>query len=147
LLVPQPEDLHRQLTRADPVVPGTGEAALAGRGLPVALNIDAIEFSGGDDDGKHKQRAFRVDELRRLFREVLAPFRFNPATEHRWWLPPLAFFRGARVNELAQLNPQTDVAYPDGIPYLLITEGTEADEAVWKSVRRACSGRFACTRI
>ncbi|MBS0450334.1 MAG: tyrosine-type recombinase/integrase [Proteobacteria bacterium] len=106
------------------------------QGFPMALTTRAIEFKGEDDEGKNKQRAMTTAELRRLFGEVLAPFRDEPAQAHRWWLPVLAFYTGARVNELCQINPQIDVrTSPEGIEHLLITEDTEGDPGIKKSVK------------
>lgn len=106
------------------------------QGFPVTLTTEGIEFTGEDDDGKHRQRAFRRDELERLFRVALAKFRDDDEQDHKWWLPVLDFYTGARVNELCQINPITDIlTSADGIDYLLITEDTEGDARLKKSVK------------
>jgi integrase len=105
-------------------------------GFPTTLTTEGVEFSGDDDEGKDKQRAMKHTELEQLFHRVLAPYRDSPDEAHLWWLPVLAFYTGARVNELCQLNPQTDLRIsPEGINYVFITAKTEADERVRKSVK------------
>jgi integrase len=105
-------------------------------GFPVTLTTEGVEFLGDDDEGLKKQRAFNSNELTRLFHTELAGFRADGGETHKWWLPVLAFYTGARVNELCQVNPQTDVGTSkEGIPYILVTEDTEGDERVRKSVK------------
>lgn len=74
-------------------------------GFPTSITTKGIEFTGEDNQGTNKQRAITRDELDRLFHQVLAGFRESPGEAHKWWLPALAFYTGARVNELCQLNP------------------------------------------
>lgn len=106
------------------------------QGFPIALTTEGIEFTGEDDEGKNRQRAFRPDELERLFHGELLKFKGDEGQAHKWWLPVLAFYTGARVNELCQLNPSTDVLVTEGgIHYLLISEDTEGDSRVRKSVK------------
>lgn len=106
------------------------------QGFPTHLTTEGVEFKGEDDKGKNKQRAMTQQELEQLFHRELAPVRNDESQAHKWWAPVLAFYTGARVNELCQLNPQTDIGVsPEGINYLLITEDTEGDERVRKSVK------------
>lgn len=106
------------------------------QGFPTTLTTRAIEFAGEDDGGNSKQRALRDDELQRLFQEVLTPHRGNPMTCHMWWLPMLAFYTGARVNELCQANPQCDFGVStEGIHYLTISQQTPGDSRIRKSVK------------
>lgn len=106
------------------------------QGFPLTITTRAIEFKGENDEGRNKQRAMTPGELKRLFHEVLAPLRDDKSQVHKWWLPMLAFYTGARVNELCQLNPQTDIrTSPEGIEHILITEDTEGDERLRKSVK------------
>ena len=107
-------------------------------GFPVNLNVRTITLGRADNTGEKSQRALKHAELQRLFHgQELQSFKADPAQAHKWWLPTLAFYTGARVNELCQLNPQTDILHdPDtDIDYVLITDETEADERVTKSVK------------
>ncbi|MBE7370031.1 DUF6538 domain-containing protein [Ramlibacter pallidus] len=106
------------------------------QGFPVSLTTEGIEFLGEDDEGLRRQRALTREELAQLFHIELREFRTLQAEEHKWWLPALAFYTGARVNELCQVNPQTDIGTAkDGIPYVLVTEDTPADDRVRKSTK------------
>lgn len=107
-------------------------------GFPDRVSADAIEFEGEDDRGDKRQRALRADELSRLFHgPELQACKLDGARAHMWWLPVVAFYTGARVNELAQLNPQVDVQQDaeSGIDYLVIDEKTAADPRIKKSVK------------
>lgn len=105
------------------------------QGFPVTLTTEGIEFSGEDDEGDNKQRALTQDELRHLFDRALAPYRADEGEDHKWWLPVLEFYSGARVNELCQLNPQTDFGLQSGIHFIRITAQTASDERIKKSVK------------
>lgn len=106
------------------------------QGFPTALTTEGVEFKGKDNEGRKKQRAMTRQELEQLFHRELAPVRNDENQAHKWWLPALGFYTGARVNELCQVNPQTDIGVsPEGINYLLITDETEGDERVRKSVK------------
>jgi integrase len=65
-----------------------------------------------------KRRGFSSDELRTLF-AALAPRRAE--TPARFWVPALALFSGARLNELCQLAV-SDIGEADGIPFLDFSE-------------------------
>jgi integrase len=79
-------------------------------GFPPHLTTDGCDYTGNRKDGENKQRALTIDELRRLFEgPELHSFSTNPEELHKFWLPVLALYTGARVNELCQINPQTDV--------------------------------------
>lgn len=112
-------------------------------GFPVTLTLEGIGYTGAAKDGQNKQRAFRPDELRRLFGPELEALRGSPATEHMFWLPHVGLYTGARVNEICQLNPQTDIAQEaaTGIWYFDFTEETPADEGVEKSIKNRMSRR------
>ena len=108
------------------------------RGFPTTLTTAAIEFDGDDDGGKNMQRAMTDAELEILFHgPELQAARSSEQAAHKWWLPVTAFYTGARANELAQINPQTDVLVdkPTGIHYLRITDESEGHERIKKSVK------------
>ena len=112
------------------------------QGFPTTLTTEGTEFGGDHDEGKNKQRALTHKELERLFEDELSRFKGDPSASHRWWLPALAYYTGARVNELCQLNPMTDVLVSsDGIHHLLLSELTEGDLKVRKSIKTGVSRR------
>lgn len=108
------------------------------QGFPTTLTTEAIEYRGDRVEGENKQRAFKETELKRLFEgPEIQGFSLNPKVVQRFWLPVLALYSGARVNELCQLNPQTDV-YEDassGIWCLNMTEETESHDGIKKSIK------------
>ena len=111
-------------------------------GFPTTLTVKGAEFSGPSPAGESKQRSFSAAELRRLFEgpEVLG-FGANVKTMHKYWLPHLGLFTGARVNELCQLNPASDIATEDGIWHFIFTESGESAVGVKKSIKNATSKR------
>lgn len=114
------------------------------QGFPTTLTTDGISYQGLREEGENRQRAFRQDELERLLNgPEMAEFAADPALEHRYWMVHLAFYTGARVNELCQINPQSDVLREaqTGIWYVQITEDTEGDERIEKSVKNQPSRR------
>ena len=120
------------------------KSAWQDQGLPATLTTDGIEYQGTREKGENQQRAFKTDELVRLFGSpVLVKAKEDAAQEHKYWLPAIGLYTGARVNEICQLNPQTDVCQdPDtGIWMLRITEDTESDDRVRKSTKNESSRR------
>ena len=114
------------------------------KGFPLGLTTDGTEYHGDRYGGESKQRAFTLPELKRLFEgtEIQAIAK-NPKLAHHFWLPHLGLFTGARVNEICQLNPQTDiVSEPEtGIWHIWITTESESDSRVRKSVKTGESRR------
>jgi hypothetical protein len=107
-------------------------------GFPPGLNVDTVEFQGDDDSGRRKQRALRLGELERLFHgPELQACKADPERAHMWWLPVLAFYTGARVNELMQLNPLVDIRCDPSteIDYIEISAKTPGDPRIVKSVK------------
>lgn len=108
------------------------------QGWPLGLTCEGIEYTGDREKGENKQRAFKRAELEKLFHgPELQAAANNRTREHEFWLPAVGLFTGARVNEVCQLNPQTDILKdPEtGIDYFLITDEGETDEGVRKSVK------------
>jgi len=112
------------------------------QGFPLSLTTDGIKYTGTRKDGEDKQRALRPDELHRLYHgpECVA-FAADPAQAHRYWLPLVGLYTGARVNEVCQVNPQCDIREEEGVWFFNITEETEAAEGVAKSVKNKTSFR------
>lgn len=107
-------------------------------GFPPNITTDGCGYTGTAKGGESKQRALTKDELKRLFEgQELQGFSSNPDELHKFWLPVLGLYTGARVNELCQINPQTDV-FKDlntGIWCIRLTEDSEAAEGVVKSMK------------
>lgn len=63
---------------------------------------------------------------------------------HCYWILHLGLYTGARVNEICQINPQTDILKDEesGYWYLWIDEKTEADPRIRKSVKTGESRRL-----
>jgi integrase len=79
------------------------------------------------DEGR---QPFSDADLVKLFSADLyrAPYRQVDRTQlGRYWVPLLALYHGARMNELCQLEV-ADVREADGIPFIRITEESEAGE-------------------
>src|SRR5690606_20998699 len=114
------------------------------RGFPTSLTVKLIEYRGSKAGGANRQRAFKVPELKRLFEgPEMRGFARDPAEHHRFWLPHVGLYTGARVNELCQLHPKHDIQKePSGIWYFKITEDGEAVEDVRKSVKTGASRRL-----
>lgn len=108
------------------------------QGWPIALTTEGIEYSGDREGGEEKQRALKPAEIERLFHgpELQAAIK-DPRREHEFWLPAVGFYTGARVNEVCQINPQTDILKePEtGIDYFLITAEGETGPGARKSVK------------
>jgi Phage integrase family len=106
------------------------------QGFSSTLTIEGTEYQGDAEEGANKQRAITQGELEQLFHHLLLPYSQNPSEDHKWWLPVLAFYTGARVNELCQLNPQVDIGVTsDQIHFLHISQDTEGDLRIKKSVK------------
>lgn len=114
------------------------------RGFPTSLTVKLIEYRGSKSGGANRQRAFKVPELKRLFESpVMQGFAKDPSEHHRYWLPHVGLFTGARVNELCQLHPKHDIQKDEtGIWYFKITEEGEEVEDVRKSVKTGASRRL-----
>lgn len=68
--------------------------------------------------------------------------RHNPQTEAHFWLPLVGLLTGARINEICQINPQTDVLQDEaGIWYFNISSEGDADARVTKSIKNKVSRR------
>lgn len=114
------------------------------RGWPTTLTTDGVRYTGSRRDTENGQRAFQAEELKRLFEGAeMMGFAQDPALAHKYWLPHLGLFTGARVNELCQLNPQVDITQDmrSGTWYLDITDESEGHQGVDKSIKTGSSKR------
>jgi integrase len=110
------------------------------QGFPIGLTVDAIEYQGTRERGEDKQRALSSSELQRLFLgDEMQAIAADPAKASHYWLPLLGLHTGARINELCQINPETDWIKQEGIDCLSITTDTEPGEDVTKSIKTGTS--------
>ena len=116
-----------------------GRVNFQDEGFPTTLTVEKVRYEGDRKDGEEGQRALEPAELKRMFEgSEMQSFASDPALAHQFWLPTIGLFTGARVNEICQLNPQTDILkdYDTGVDYFLISAKTEAAEGVIKSVKK-----------
>lgn len=112
-------------------------------GFPVGLTLDEATYSGDRKPGENKQRAFRPDELKRMFEgEEMKALAADPAEHHKFWLPLICLYTGSRVSEVAQLNPQTDIKQDsEGVWHFELSEETEGEEGLAKSIKTGVTRR------
>ena len=114
------------------------------QGWPMSLTTEGVQYIGTRRESEGGQRHFEPDELKRLFEGAeMAAFARDTSQAHKFWLPHLGLFTGARVNEICQLNPQTDIRADvrSGVWFLDITDDSESHKHVEKSVKTAGSRR------
>lgn len=114
------------------------------QGFPTTLTTEGQQYQGDRKEGENKQRPFRQAELKRLFEgPEMQSYAADPALAHCYWLPHIGLYTGARVNEICQLNPQTDILQDEesGIWYFWITDETEGHENIAKSTKNDVSRR------
>ncbi len=113
-------------------------------GFPLHLTVSGARYTGKKENAGMKQRAFTNDELERLFHgPELQSYKLDVAQAHKFWLPAIGLCSGARVNEICQLNPQSDVLQDRAtdVWHFWITTETEGDERIIKSTKKATSKR------
>ena len=109
-----------------------------------SLTTEGVQYVGSRRDPEAGQRHFEPEELKRLFEgDEMAAFAGDRTQAHKYWLPHLGLFTGARVNELCQLNPQIDIGQDthSKVWYLDITDESQSHEGVDKSVKTGSSKR------
>ncbi|MBE0472119.1 MAG: site-specific integrase [Methyloprofundus sp.] len=101
-------------------------------------DLAAIKYNGSRSEPENKQRSFKHDELVTLFTcEKMKGFCKNGKDVHKFWLPALGLFTGARVSEICQVDPQRDIVQDEsGIWYISINDNGEG-----KSVKTAAGIR------
>lgn len=101
-------------------------------------SMHSIEYTGSRSEPEGKQRSFTSDELVRLFTcKKMVDRCLDERLVHKFWLPAVGLFTGARVSEICQINPQRDVILDDsGVWYLSINDDEEG-----KSVKTAAGIR------
>jgi len=104
------------------------------------LTTDYIDYEGDREEDERKQREMTREELKLLFEGLeMKRLAVNTKDSHKYWLPVIGLYTGARVNEICQLNPQVDIKQEYGIWMFHITEETEAAPGVRKSVKTKTS--------
>ena len=110
--------------------------------FPYHLTTEGIKYKGSRKEGERKQRAFKPDELVRLFEgDTFRQFANDVTQQPQYWLPLIGLFTGARVNEICQLNPQVDIDTEAVIPFFDFTAESEGDERITKSIKNKTSVR------
>lgn len=106
------------------------------QGFPVGLSVKFAAYKGTREDSEEQQRNLKAHELVRLFGSAeYAALAKAPDMAHKYWLPLLALYSGARPRELCQINPQVDFGVEGDVPFFLVSEKTEGDEGVVKTVK------------
>ena len=112
------------------------------QGFPRHLTVEGIAYRGNMKAGQHKQRPFTADELTHLFTcEYMNSARRSLSREHEFWFPLIGLYTGARINEVCQLNPQSDIRQEQGIWVFDFTDEGEAVEGVRRSIKNEVSKR------
>ncbi len=110
--------------------------AFGDQGFPRGLGVEFATYKGTRKHKEEQQRNFKAHELKALFESPqYKAFAEAPGDAHKYWFPLVALYTGARPRELCQINPQADVGERDGVPYLLISGETAADDKVVKTVK------------
>lgn len=106
------------------------------QGFPTGLSVKFATYKGTREENEAQQRNLKPQELVRLFGSPqYAELATAPDTAHKYWLPLLALYSGARPRELCQINPQVDYGVEGDIPFFLISAKTAADVDVVKTVK------------
>ena len=115
------------------------------QGFPANLTTSKINYRGKRLEGENRQRPFTLEELRILFNsKEMTGYFSDPVMIQRFWFPLTGLYSGARVNEICQINPQTDIKQEKKscIWYFDINETTEGDERIKKSTKNKVSRRL-----
>lgn len=114
------------------------------QGFPTNLTTTKISYRGKRIKGENKQRPFTPEELKTLFNnEQMNAYKADTILIQKYLLPLTGLYTGARVNEICQINPQTDIQQEKktGIWYFDINEKTEGDARIKKSTKNEVSRR------
>lgn len=107
-------------------------------------HINYKDFGGLRGKGENKQRALKLEEIKLLINDYrMQSFCNISGDNYKYWLVMIGLFTGARVNEICQLNPQTDVIQDEksGIWFFNLTEDSISGVGVNKSLKNAHSFR------
>jgi len=106
------------------------------RGAFDGVNVSGVHYNGDRSSPENGQRSFKANELEKLFAcKEMKEHCANGGQVYKFWLAVIALYTGMRVNEICQLNLNTDIVNGDGVWYFLISSKTESAEGVTKSVK------------
>lgn len=113
------------------------------QGWPMTITLDGVRYTGSRKKSEAGQRAMTNHEMKRLFEgPEMQAFASNPRDAHRYWLPHVSLFTGARMNELCQVNPQVDIKQDEsGIWFLSLDESSDGHVDIKKSIKTSGSRR------
>ncbi|WP_313064700.1 site-specific integrase [Achromobacter animicus] len=113
------------------------------QGWPMTITLSGVKYVGSRKEPEAGQRAMLPHELARLFEGAeMKAFSADASEAHKFWLPHVALFTGARMNELCQVNPQVDVRQDEsGLWFLDLNQKTPGHAKIKKSVKTAGSSR------
>ncbi|PPD35833.1 MAG: hypothetical protein CTY19_01955 [Methylomonas sp.] len=114
------------------------------QGFP-SLSVNGAVYRGDRSHGINKQRALTQDEIKLLFtHSLMRKYAADASKAHYCWLPLIGLFTGARINEVCQLNPFTDIQQDQAtsIWYFHFTDENEAADGVSKSIKTNSSHRI-----
>lgn len=109
---------------------GWGHSQLKDYGFPhLELTKHDITYRGNKRKGDGSQRSFRLDELKVLFEGPEFHKLANSSRHiHKYWLLLIALYTGARIREICQLHPVTDIRDIEGVQCFCITEEIDPAE-------------------
>lgn len=110
------------------------------RGFPSHLTTEGCIYQGNRKEGEQKQRELYPDEVKKLF-SAIQPFSKDKQLDHQFWFPMIGLYTGARVNEVCQLNPQTDIREEGGIWLFEFTDESPTAQGVRKRTKNTVSKR------
>jgi len=103
---------------------------------------DVVIYAGDSPTGLNKQRSLKHHELQTLFEgSLMQEFANDKNKAHQYWLPHLGLFTGARINELCQINPQTDIEEINGVWCFKMSIATAGDPRITKRLKNKNSAR------
>jgi hypothetical protein len=109
------------------------------------LCIKGAVYRGTRAGGVNKQRAMKFEELQVLFgHRKMKEYSSDQKYSHYCWLPLIGLHTGARINEICQLNPSTDIVHDvdSGVHYFNFTDLGETGLDVKKSIKTNSSRRI-----
>ncbi len=109
------------------------------------LSVNGAVYRGDRSNGINRQRALTKGEIKLLFTHPkMKKYAADPEKAHCCWLPLIGLFTGARINEVCQLNPFTDIKQDQatGIWYFHFTDESETAEGIVKSIKTNSSHRI-----
>ena len=94
------------------------------------------------EPASNDREAFSLDDMRVLFKNAL---KYRESEPHKWWATIAVAFMGCRIEELSQVNIQTDLEYDEtsNIWFFKFNEHLDEDGTQKKSMKKITSWRHA----